>query len=54
MNGLAQLAAAGVHLPPLTARLLDDGVAAFAASMRELLAGFHSPPPVHAQQRSIR
>jgi transaldolase len=36
---LHELTAAGVDLDAVTARLLDDGVAAFAASMRDLLAG---------------
>jgi transaldolase len=36
---LAEIAAAGVDLDAVTARLLDDGVAAFAASMDELLTG---------------
>jgi transaldolase len=36
---LDQLAAAGIDLDAVTARLLDEGVAAFAASMDELLAG---------------
>ena len=36
---LADIAAAGVDLDAVTARLLDEGVAAFAASMDELLAG---------------
>jgi transaldolase len=39
---LADIAAAGVDLDAVTARLLDDGVAAFAASMDELLAGLAS------------
>ena len=33
---------------------IDRANAAFAASMSELLAGFHSPAPVHVQPRSIR
>jgi transaldolase len=36
---LAAIAAAGVDLDAVTKRLLDEGVAAFAASMDELLAG---------------
>jgi transaldolase len=36
---LAAIAAAGIDLAAVTVRLLDDGVAAFAASMDELLAG---------------
>jgi transaldolase len=36
---LDELAAAGVDLDAVTARLLDDGVAAFAASMHDLLVG---------------
>ena len=36
---LDELATAGVDLDAVTARLLDEGVAAFAASMRDLLAG---------------
>jgi transaldolase len=36
---LAKIAAAGIDLDAVTGRLLDDGVAAFAASMDELLAG---------------
>jgi transaldolase len=36
---LAEIAAAGVDLDAVTARLLDEGVAAFATSMDELLAG---------------
>ena len=36
---LDELATAGIDLDAVTARLLDEGVAAFAASMRELLAG---------------
>jgi transaldolase len=36
---LTEIAAAGVDLGAVTARLLDEGVAAFAASMDELLAG---------------
>jgi transaldolase len=36
---LAEIAVAGIDLEVVTARLLDDGVAAFAASMDELLAG---------------
>jgi len=38
-RALADVAAAGVDLDAVTARLLDDGVAAFATSMDELLAG---------------
>jgi transaldolase len=41
---LDDLAAAGVGLDAVTARLLDEGVAAFAGSMRDLLAGL-SPAP---------
>ena len=40
---LAALAAAGIDLDVVTARLLDDGVARFAASMDELLMGLRSP-----------
>jgi transaldolase len=36
---LADITATGVDLDAVTARLLDEGVAAFAASMDELLAG---------------
>jgi transaldolase len=36
---LKELAVAGVDLDAVTARLLEEGVAAFAASMRDLLAG---------------
>jgi transaldolase len=36
---LAEIAAAGIDLDAVTGQLLDDGVAAFAASMDELLAG---------------
>ena len=36
---LDELAAAGVDLDAVTTRLLDEGIAAFAASMRDLLAG---------------
>jgi transaldolase len=36
---LDELAAVAVDLDAVTARLLDEGVAAFAASMRDLLAG---------------
>jgi transaldolase len=39
---LATLAAAGVDLDAVTDRLLADGVAAFAASMDELLAGLRT------------
>jgi transaldolase len=42
---LTEIAAAGVDLDAVTARLLDEGVAAFAASMRDLLAGL-KPAPV--------
>jgi transaldolase len=38
-RALADVAAAGVDLDAVTARLLDEGVAAFAAAMDELLAG---------------
>jgi transaldolase len=38
-RALADVAAAGVDLDAVTARLLADGVAAFATSMEELLAG---------------
>jgi transaldolase len=41
---LDELAAAGVDLDAVTARLLDEGVAAFAASMRDLLAGLAPAP----------
>jgi transaldolase len=44
---LADIAAAGVDLDAVTARLLDEGVAAFAASMHELLAGL-APTSVEA------
>jgi transaldolase len=44
---LADIAAAGVDLEAVTARLLDEGVAAFAASMDELLAGL-APARVEA------
>jgi transaldolase len=44
---LDELAAAGVDLDAVTARLLDDGVAAFAASMDELIAGL-APTSVQA------
>jgi transaldolase len=44
---LAEIAAAGIDLDAVTARLLDDGVAAFADSMRDLLAGL-APAPVEA------
>jgi transaldolase len=40
---LRELAAAGVDLDAVTARLLADGVAGFAASMRDLLAGIAAP-----------
>jgi transaldolase len=40
---LGELAAAGVDLDAVTAALLHDGVAAFAASMDELLDGLLSP-----------
>jgi len=43
---LDELAAAGVDLDAVTTRLLDEGVAAFAASMRDLLAG---PAPTPAE-----
>jgi transaldolase len=43
---LATIEAAGVDLDSLTARLLEDGVAAFAASMDELLAGL---APAHVE-----
>ena len=43
---LDELVAAGVDLDAVTARLLDEGVAAFAASMRDLLAGL---APAHAE-----
>jgi transaldolase len=36
---LAEIAAAGIDLEVVTAQLLHDGVAAFAASMDEILAG---------------
>jgi transaldolase len=39
---LATLAAAGIDLDAVTDRLLADGVAAFAASMDELLAGLRA------------
>jgi hypothetical protein len=39
-----EIAAAGIDLEVVTARLLDDGVAAFAASMDELLAGLDHAP----------
>jgi transaldolase len=42
---LDELAGAGVDLDAVAARLLDEGVAAFAASMRDLLAGL-APAPV--------
>jgi transaldolase len=41
---LAELAAAGIVLDAITDRLLDDGVASFAASMDELLTGLHTSP----------
>ncbi|HEV2784958.1 MAG TPA: transaldolase [Solirubrobacteraceae bacterium] len=44
---LADLAAAGVDLDAVTARLLDEGIAAFAASMDELLGGL-APAAVEA------
>jgi transaldolase len=44
---LDALAAAGVDLDAVTARLLDEGVAAFAASMHDLLAGL-APTSVEA------
>jgi transaldolase len=44
---LADIAAAGVDLDAVNARLLDDGVAAFASSMDELLAGL-APASVEA------
>jgi transaldolase len=44
---LDALAAAGVDLGAVTARLLDEGVAAFAASMHDLLAGL-APTSVEA------
>jgi transaldolase len=44
---LDELAAAGVDLDAVTARLLDEGVAAFADSMRDLLAGL-APAPMEA------
>ena len=44
---LRELAAAGINLDDITARLLADGVAGFAASMRELLAGL-AAPALHA------
>jgi transaldolase len=43
---LDELVALGVDLDAVTARLLDEGVAAFAASMRDLLAGL---APAHAE-----
>jgi transaldolase len=44
---LRELSAAGVDLDAVTTRLLADGVAGFAASMRELLAGL-AGPALHA------
>jgi transaldolase len=44
---LADIAATGVNLDAVTARLLDEGVAAFADSMDELLAGL-APAPLEA------
>jgi transaldolase len=41
---LSELAAAGIALDAITDRLLDDGVASFAASMDELLTGLHTSP----------
>jgi transaldolase len=41
---LDELTAADVDLDAITARLLDDGVAAFADSMRDLLAGLTPAP----------
>jgi transaldolase len=41
---LNEVAAAGVDVDAVTARLLDDGVAAFADSMRDLLAGLAPAP----------
>jgi transaldolase len=44
---LADIAAAGVDLDAVTARLLDEGVAGFADSMNELFAGL-APAPLEA------
>jgi transaldolase len=44
---LRELSAAGIDLDAVTTRLLADGVAGFAASMRELLAGL-AGPALHA------
>jgi transaldolase len=41
---LAELAGAGVDLDAVTARLLDEGVAAFAAAMHDLFAGLEPAP----------
>jgi transaldolase len=41
---LDELAAAGVDLDAVSARLLEEGVAAFAGSMRDLLAGLAPAP----------
>ncbi len=46
-TALADIAAAGVDLNSVAARLLDEGLAAFAASMDELLAGL-APAGVEA------
>jgi transaldolase len=44
---LRELSAAGIDLDAVTTRLLADGVAGFATSMRELLAGL-AAPALHA------
>jgi len=44
---LRELTAAGIDLDVVTARLLADGLAGFAASMRDLLAGL-AAPALHA------
>jgi transaldolase len=40
---LDEIAAAGIDLGAVSTRLLDEGVAAFDFSMRELLAGLAIP-----------
>jgi transaldolase len=46
---LGEITAAGIDLDAVTARLLDDGVAAFDRSMRELLAELATP--THKESR---